>query len=113
MDKFNIFGGASALLFAAVWPALPAMADNPLDLKLSGRVLYDYTQADADTAGFEVDETELRSARLAVSGKSGIVALKVELETDEAGETAEWRKAALGSFLGFHDDHGCGTVGKL
>ncbi|KCZ87342.1 OprO/OprP family phosphate-selective porin [Hyphomonas johnsonii] len=88
MHQFSIFGGTSALLLVALLPALPASADTPWDLKLSGRVLYDYTQADADTAAFDVDEAELRSARLAVSGKTGIVSFKVELETDEAGDIA-------------------------
>ena len=88
MGKFKLFGAASAIAVIAACPVLPAMADNPLDIKLTGRILYDYTQAEADTAAFDVDETELRSARLALSGKTGRVAFKVELETDEAGDIA-------------------------
>jgi len=88
MAKCSVFGGVSALVLIAACPVLPAMADNPWDMKFSGRILYDYTQADADKALFDLAETELRTARLAVSGKSGIVAFKLELETDEAGDIA-------------------------
>jgi len=88
MGKFKLFGAASAIAIITACPVLPAMADTPLDLKLSGRVLYDYTQAEADTAALDVDKTELRSARLALSGKTDRVAFKVELETDEAGDVA-------------------------
>ena len=88
MGKFKLFSAASAIAIITACPVLPAMADNPLDLKLSGRILYDYTQAEADTAALDIDETELRSARLALSGKTGRVAFKVELETDEAGDIA-------------------------
>ena len=91
MGKFKLFSAASAIAIITACPVLPAMADNPLDLKLSGRILYDYTQAEADTAALDIDETELRSARLALSGKTGRVAFKVELETDEAGDIAAHR----------------------
>lgn len=77
---------ASALVLAAAGPALSASADTPWDLTYSGRILYDYTKADADTADFEIDGTELRSARLAVAGKSDTIAFKFEMEYDQAGE---------------------------
>ena len=86
MGKFNICCGVSALTLAALSPVLTASADTPWGIKLSGRLLYDYTRADADTADFEIDDTELRSARLALSGKTDVMAFKVELETDEGGE---------------------------
>lgn len=86
MGKFRICCGVSALVLAVIVPALPASAEAPWDLKLSGRIFYDYTKANADKSDFEIDDTELRTARLAVGGKTDSIDFKLELETNEAGE---------------------------
>ena len=82
----STYGGISAFALAMLIPALPASADTPWDIKLSGRIFYDYTQATADTADLEIDGTELRTARLALAGKTDGIDFKVELETNEASE---------------------------
>lgn len=69
-------------------PSPPAWSGDGWDIKVSGRVQYDYTQADADNAsGFDVDDTEWRRVRLAVSGKLGSATkYKAELNTNSSGD---------------------------
>ncbi|MEQ9434660.1 porin [Hyphomonas sp.] len=71
---------------AAAQAAFCAAADAPLELRFSGRVLYDYTQAESDKAPLEIDGAELRAARLVLAGKGKQIDFKIELETDEDGE---------------------------
>ena len=69
-------------------PSPPAWSGDGWDIKLSGRVQYDYAQADAERAsGFDVDDQEWRRVRLAVSGKVGsAIKYKAELNTNSSGD---------------------------
>jgi phosphate-selective porin OprO and OprP len=65
---------------------LPAAAGDSIDPRLSGRVLYDYTQAEADKAALQVGEAELRTARLSLAGGGERIVFKIEMETNESGD---------------------------
>jgi len=82
MNYLRFLGAA----FAAAQAAFCAAADDSPELRFSGRVLYDYTQAEAGQARFAIDGAELRTARLALAGKGQQIDFKIELETDEDGD---------------------------
>jgi len=70
------------------WMSAPSVSGDGWDMKVSGRVQFDYNRADADNAaGFDLGDTEWRRVRLAISGKLGsTVSYKAELNTDSSGE---------------------------
>jgi len=82
MNYLRFLTAASSIALAS----FSAAADDSIDLKLSGRVLYDYAQAEADKAAFQVDQAELRTARLALAGKGERIDFKIEMETSESGD---------------------------
>ncbi|MCF6329554.1 MAG: OprO/OprP family phosphate-selective porin [Henriciella sp.] len=66
----------------------PSFSGEGWDMKLSGRIQFDYNRAEADTAtGFDLDDTEWRRVRLGASGKLGsTVRYKAELNTNSSGD---------------------------
>ena len=68
------------------------------DIRVFGRFMLDYTNADADNADFGINKTQIRRARLGASGKYGSnLKFKLEFNHSEDGTTdltdgyVEWR----------------------
>ncbi len=80
MTRF-LLGGASALTLAVFSFAVPNTAfASDFTAKVNGRVLLDYTSANIDAPDSSIDDTELRSSRLSVSGNlSKTFKYKVEI----------------------------------
>ncbi len=94
---------AISLVVACV-PYAAANADA-WSAKIGGRVMIDYTHADADTADFDISASALRRARLNVSGAYGkILKYKFELNTNSSGEInaedayLEWKPEQFGGW---------------
>lgn len=69
-------------------PKAPSYENGSFTLQTFGRVMYDYTSADADRASnYDVDDGEWRRVRLGVKGDlNSKVSYKIELDTNSSGE---------------------------
>lgn len=69
-------------------PEAPSFATGDFTLQTFGRVMYDYTSADADNAaGYEIDDSEWRRVRLGAKGNlTSDIKYKIELDTNSSGE---------------------------
>ena len=81
----NIFlrGGVSSTAVIAVLGLSGTAFATELTAKVGGRVMLDYTLADLDTPDSNIDATEVRRARLNVSGKYGD-SIKYKFEVNKA-----------------------------
>lgn len=77
----------AALAFACALVALPAVADDALTVKISGRVQIDYNIVNADTANLDISASEFRRVYLGASGTYGSgLKYKAILSTNSSGE---------------------------
>jgi len=80
----TIFVTVKALCFAA-----PAVAAQPVfsAVDVFGRFVYEYAFANGENTDFNIDDDEIRTARIGVSGiVAGWGEIKAELATDSSGE---------------------------
>lgn len=81
--KRNLKIGASITVIAASLGVADAAFATDVTLKVGGRVMLDYTLADLDTPDSNIDATEVRRARLNVSGNYGD-GIKYKFEVNKA-----------------------------
>jgi len=86
MNKFSMGVAASALL--AVIAVVPVAAQaQELTVNVGGRINFDYTLAELDNPDTDIKGSELRRARISISGDYGdTISYKAELQTDNGGE---------------------------
>lgn len=99
--------GASAVMFAATSAQADSAGDAPVsDFDLFGRVMVDYAAADSRNTNFEVDDFELRRARIGASLRlMNKVKLKSEINIDESGDIE-----VTDAYLSFRPDSDLPTI---
>lgn len=78
-------GALTSALIAAL--AVPAFSQDALTVNVGGRINMDYTVADVENPDTDINGSELRRARISISGDYGdAISFKAELQTDSGGE---------------------------
>ncbi len=87
MIKFARGAAASSLLAFVAAAPVAVQAQDKLTVKVGGRVNVDYTVAELDDPDTDINGSELRRARVSISGNYGsTLSYKFEVQTDSGGD---------------------------